>query len=222
MNKLFAEAIGTFAIVFFGCGAVVVNDLYGGVIGHMGIAACFGLVVMLMIYAVGNISGAHFNPAVTIGFVFAGRMPIKQMPPYILAQIAGALIGALLLTAMFTDHESLGTTLPSGSIQQSFIMEAVLTFVLMFVILNVSTGHKEKGIMAGVAIGSTVAIEAAMGGPVSGASMNPARSIAPAIVSGNVQHLWLYIAAPITGAILAFPTCKIIQGNDCCDGANDN
>ena len=222
MNKLFAEAIGTFSIVFFGCGAIVVNDLYGGAIGHMGIALCFGLVVMLMIYAVGNISGAHFNPAVTIGFVFAGRMPVKQMPAYILAQITGGLIGAVLLKSLFPEHLSLGTTSPSADVFQTFVMEVILTFILMFVILNVSTGHKEKGIMAGVAIGATVALEAAVGGPVTGASMNPARSIAPAIISGNIQHLWVYIMAPLTGAIFAFPGCKLIQGNSCCTSTDDS
>lgn len=220
MNKWFAEAMGSFAIVFFGCGAIVVNDLYGGVIGHMGVAAIFGLIVMLMIYALGNISGAHFNPAVTIGFVAAGRMAMREAPGYIVAQLLGAIVGALLLKILFSSHTTLGTALPQGDLLQTFIMELVLTFTLMLVILNVSTGHMEKGIMAGVAIGGFVAVAAGMGGPISMASMNPARSLGPAIVSGSWHAQWVYLLATVSGALLAYPSCRVLQGSDCCNGVN--
>lgn len=215
LNRYFAEVIGTFALVFIGCGAIIVNDLYNNSLSHLGVSAAFGLVVLSMIYSVGNISGAHFNPAVTIGFFVSKRLKGKYVLPYIISQLLGGIIGAYLLNIIFA-HKTLGSTLPSGSISQSFVMEVVLTFILMFVILNVSTGHKEKGIMAGVAIGGTVFFSALFGGPISGASMNPARSLAPALVSGQLQHIWIYILAPIAGAILASPTCRIIQQENCC------
>jgi len=217
-----AEAFGTFALVFAGCGAIVVDELYGGVLGHTGVSMVFGLVVMAMIYSVGNISGAHINPAVTLGFVFAGRLDKRQVIPYIGSQFAGALLAAGVLWALFPQHGTLGATLPSGSIWQAFAMEVVLWFLLMFVILNVCTGQMEKGIMAGVAVGGTVALEAMMGGPVSGASMNPARSLGPALVSGELKQLWIYILAPCLGMILAYPTCRWIQGDDCCAPAQED
>ena len=215
-NRYLAEGIGTFALVFAGCGAIVVSDLNGGVPEHAGISLVFGFIVMAMIYSIGNISGAHINPAATLGFLFAGRLNGKDVLPYILSQTAGAVAAAGVLRFLFPEHGNLGATLPSGSILQAFAMELILSFLLMFVILNVSSGHKEKGIMAGVAVGGMVALEAIMGGPVSGASMNPARSIGPALVSGQFQHLWIYIAAPIAGMFLAHPTCKWIQGTECC------
>lgn len=218
-NRYIAEALGTCALVFAGCGAIVVNDLYGGMLGHVGISFVFGLIVMSMIYAMGNISGAHFNPAVTIGFFCAGRLSAKLVLPYITSQLLGALLGAGLLRFLFPEHVGLGFTQPAGSLMQAFVMELLLSFFLMLVILNVSTGHMEKGIMAGVAVGGVVALEAMIGGPVTGASMNPARSIGPALVSMQLQHLWLYIAAPIVGMVLAFPFCKWVQGNDCCNDA---
>ncbi len=216
-NKIYiAEAIGTFALVFAGCGAIIVNDLFGTQLGHTGISMVFGLIVMAMIYSIGNISGAHINPAVTLGFFFAGRIQKKEILPYILSQFIGAILASGLLKLLFNSHESLGTALPSGGIINAFVFEIVLSFFLMFVILNVSTGHMEKGIMAGVAIGGTVALEALMGGPVSGASMNPARSLGPALLSGNLSTLWIYLTAPVIGTLLASPTCRMIQGNDCC------
>ena len=208
MNKFFAEAVGTFALVFAGCGAIVVNDLYGGSLGHAGVSVVFGLIVMAMIYAIGNISGAHINPAVTLAFTAAGRFEKQLVLPYIVSQLAGALMAAVLLRVLFPEHGTLGATLPSGSLWQSFMMEVVLSFLLMFVILNVSTGHMEKGIMAGVAVGGTVALEALIGGPVSGASMNPARSFGPALISGQLDALWIYILAPVAGMLLAWPTCR--------------
>lgn len=216
-NIYIAEAIGTFALVFAGCGAIVVDDLFGAPLGHTGVSMVFGLIVMAMIYSIGNISGAHINPAVTLGFFFAGRIEKKEVLPYITSQLTGAVAAAGLLKLLFSNHESLGATLPSGGIINAFVLEIVLSFFLMFVILNVSTGHMEKGIMAGVAIGGTVALEALMGGPVSGASMNPARSLGPALLSGNISTLWIYITAPVIGAWLAHPTCRMIQGDECCN-----
>ena len=216
-NIYIAEAIGTFALVFAGCGAIVVDDLFGAPLGHTGVSMVFGLIVMVMIYSIGNISGAHINPAVTLGFFFAGRIQKKDILPYVASQLTGAVAAAGLLKLLFSSHESLGATLPSGGIVNAFVLEIVLSFFLMFVILNVSTGHMEKGIMAGVAIGGTVALEALMGGPVSGASMNPARSLGPALLSGNISTLWIYITAPVIGAWLAHPTCRMIQGDECCN-----
>lgn len=216
VNVFLAEALGTFALVFAGCGAIVVDGLYGGVLGHLGVCAVFGLVVTVMIYAVGNISGAHINPAVSIAFFIAGRLNGRLLLPYIGSQLAGALIAAALLRFLFPEHTSLGATLPSGSTTQSFVLEVVISFLLMFVILNVSTGHMEKGIMAGVAVGATVALAALFAGPVSGASMNPARSLGPALVSGQLESLWIYLTAPVLGTILAYPTCRWVQGPDCC------
>ena len=216
MNRYVAEGMGTFMLVFAGCGAIVSNDISGGAVTHVGVSLTFGLVVMSAIYAVGNISGAHLNPAVTIGFFAAKRMEGRLVLPYIVSQCAGAFAAALALRLLFPEHETLGATLPSGSVFQSFGLEVLLTFMLMFVILNVSTGAMEKGIMAGTAIGGTVAIGALFGGPISGGSMNPARSLAPAIMSGELSHLWIYLAAPVLGALLAYPTCRLIQGDECC------
>ena len=217
-NRYLAETIGTFTLVFAGCGAIIVNDTFPGTLGHMGISIVFGLVVMAMIYSIGNISGAHLNPAVTLGFFFARRLEIKCVPGYLGCQIIGAVAAAGVLRLMFPDHGTLGATLPGQNIEllNAFIMEVILSFVLMFVILNVSTKHMEKGIMAGVAVGGTIALEALMGGPVTGASMNPARSLGPALVSGHLETIWLYIAAPVTGTFLAYPTCRWIQGDECC------
>jgi aquaporin Z len=215
-NRLLAEAIGTFALVFCGCGAIVVNDLLGAQLGHVGVSAVFGLVVTAMIYAFGNISGAHINPAVTIGFAAAGRFNRSAVLPYVGSQFAGAITAAVALKVLFPEHDGLGATIPSGSLAQALAMEVLLSFLLMLVILNASTGHMEKGIMAGVAIGATVGLEALIGGPVTGASMNPARSFGPAIVSFNLDALWLYLAAPVVGMLLAAPTCRWIQGDECC------
>lgn len=216
MKKYAAEAIGTFCLVFAGTGAIVVNDVSNGVITHVGIAITFGLIVMAMIYAIGDVSGAHINPAVTIAFRVAKRFDGKEVVPFIASQLAGAFAASGLLRAMFLEHDTLGATLPAGPWLQSFLFETVLTFILMFVILNVSTGAKEKGIMAGAAIGSVVALEAMFAGPICGASMNPARSIAPAVVSGELTHFWIYLTAPVIGALLAVPACCCIQHEGCC------
>jgi len=216
LRKYVAEAVGTFCLVFAGTGAIVVNDVAGGVVTHVGIAFTFGLVVMAMIYSVGDISGAHINPAVSIAFCLAKRIEAKLVLPYIFAQLIGAVLASALLKVMFQDHPTLGATLPAGSGLQTFLFEVMLTFILMFVILNVSTGAKEKGIMAGVAIGGTVALDALFAGPISGASMNPARSLGPALLSGQLQDLWIYLAAPVIGAALAIPFCRCVQVEGCC------
>jgi aquaporin NIP len=166
---------------------------------------------MAMIYAMGDISGAHMNPAVTVAFTIAKRFELKQVLPYIVSQTIGALLASLTLKYLFPTSQTLGATLPSGTAIQSFVLEIILTFFLMLVIINVATGSKEKGMFAGLAIGSTVLLEAMFAGPVSGASMNPIRSIAPALVSGHTEHLWVYIVAPILGALFAIPVFKILH-----------
>ena len=191
MNKYLAELIGTFALVFCGTGAIVINEQSNGAVSHVGIAITFGLIVMAMIYSLGDISGAHMNPAVTIAFAIAKRFHIKQVFPYIISQLSGAFLASLTLKYLFPSNDTLGATLPAGSELQSFILEFILTFFLMLVIINVATGSKEQGMFAGLAIGSTVLLEAMFAGPISGASMNPARSISPAILSGHIEHLWV-------------------------------
>lgn len=211
MKKYIAELIGTFALVFCGTGAVIINEVSGGQVGHIGIAVTFGLVVMAMIYAVGHISGAHFNPAVTLGFALSGDLPTKEILPFITAQLLGALLASGILRFLFPEANTMGETLPTGSIMQTFVLEMILTYFLMFVIINVATGSKELGMMAGLAIGGTVLLEAMFAGPITGASMNPARSIAPAIFAMNLEHLWAYILAPILGSFLAVSSWKLIR-----------
>lgn len=211
-----AEAIGTFVLVLAGTAAIAVNDLYGGAIGHGGIALAFGLVVMVMIYAIGDISGAHMNPAVTVAFWVSRRLPGDKVLPYVVAQFSGAIAASALVSVWFPAHDTLGATLPAGGVLQSLSVEIVATAILMFVILGVSEGAREKGIMAGVAVGGTVALMALVFGPVSGASMNPARSLGPALVSGELGIIWLYFAGPLAGALLAVPACRVIGREDCC------
>ena len=203
MRKYLAEAIGTFALVFCGTGAIIINQESGGAVTHIGIALTFGLIVSVIIYTIGDVSGAHLNPAVTIGFWVAKTFPAKQIVPYIVSQGIGAFIASLILKFLFPANQTLGSTLPFGSPMQSFILELILTFILMFVILNVAKGNKEQGMFAGIAIGTVVFLEALFAGPICGASMNPIRSIAPAFVSGHLEHLWIYITAPVLGVILA-------------------
>ncbi len=205
-KKAFAEAIGTFALVFCGTGSIIIDQVSGGAVTHVGIAITFGLIILAMIYALGDISGAHLNPAVSIAFVAANRIDSDDAIIYVLFQFAGAFLASLTLKFMFPQIHNLGVTMPAGSDMQSFVLETILTFFLMFVILNVSSGSKEKGITAGIAVSAVVGLEAMFAGPISGASMNPARSIAPAIVSGNldyIYHQWIYLTAPFLGACLA-------------------
>ena len=214
MKKYTAEFLGTFALMFCGTGAVIINQETGGVITHSGIALTFGLIVMSMIYALGNISGCHINPAVTIAFAIARRFKMKQVLPYIISQFAGAFTASILLKFLFPHNDTLGATLPAGSPLQSLIMEFILSFLLMLVIINVATGSKEQGIFAGLAIGSVVLLEAMFAGPISGASMNPARSIAPAVVSGHLENFWIYIVSPILGTITAIPVCTFLNSKN--------
>ncbi|HEX8490697.1 MAG TPA: aquaporin [Chthoniobacterales bacterium] len=216
MKKCLAEFFGTFALVFAGTGAIVINSVSGGAITHIGITLTFGLMVLAMIYTIGDISGAHLNPAVTIGFFAARRFPGSEVLPYVTSQLLGATSASLLLRFLFPQAETLGMTLPSGGLVQSFILEVVLTFILMWVILSVSTGAQEKGITAGIAVGSVIALEGLFAGPISGASMNPARSFGPALVSLHLEHLWIYCVATVLGAVLAVPLCRLIRGPDCC------
>lgn len=214
MKKYFAEIIGTFALVFCGTGAIIINEQTQGTITHVGVAMTFGLIVMAMIYSLGNISGAHLNPAVSIAFTLAKKFPAKELASYIASQISGALAASFMLKYLFPSNSTLGATLPSGTASQSFILECILTFILMLVIMNVATGSKEKGLFAGIAIGATVMLEAMFAGPICGASMNPVRSLAPALVSGHTQHIWIYLTATTLGAALAVPIWKYLKTNE--------
>jgi aquaporin Z len=216
MKKCGAEFIGTFALVFAGTGAIVINETSGGAITHVGISLTFGLIVLAMIYTIGDISGAHLNPAVSLGFFAARRFPLRQVVPYVLSQCAGAFVASGILRFLFRQNATLGTTQPAGSAIQSFMLELILTAILMFVILSVSTGAAEKGITAGIAVGSVIALEAMFAGPICGASMNPARSLAPAVVSEHFSSLWIYLVAPPAGALLAIIGCRCVREEGCC------
>lgn len=219
MKKLAAEFIGTFALVFAGTGAIVIDQVSGGGVTHVGVALTFGLIVLAMIYTVGDISGAHINPAVTIGFWFSRRFPGRTVLAYLAAQCLGALAASLILRLLFPDNPSLGATFPAGSDLQSLFLELILTAILMFVILGVSTGAQEKGITAGIVVGSVITLEAMFAGPICGASMNPARSIAPALISGNLQHLWIYLVAPVCGSVIGVIGCRCVREAGCCSTA---
>lgn len=212
-KKYIAEALGTFAMVFCGTGAIIVNQQTNGIISHAGVACTWGLIVAAMIYALGNVSGAHFNPAVTIGFWVAKAFPSKQIVPYVLSQSSGAFLASLLLKFLFPTNDTLGASLPSGSALQSFVLELLLTFFLMLVIMQVAKGSKEQGMFAGLAIGSVVLLEAMFAGPVSGASMNPIRSLAPAVMSGHLEHIWVYLTAPIAGALMGVGVWNVMKEN---------
>ena len=214
MQRLAAEVFGTFALVFAGTGAIIINDVSGGAITHVGISLTFGLIVLAMIYAVGDVSGAHLNPAVTLGFVAARRFEWRWVLPYLGSQAAGAFIASSLLRFLFPTHPTLGATIPSGADSQSFVLEAVLTAILMFVVLSISKGAKERGLLAGVAVGAVIALEALFAGPICGASMNPVRSLAPAVVSGNWKSLWVYLTAPVLGAVLGVLCSRCVHEPD--------
>lgn len=211
MRKYVAELLGTFVMVFCGTGAMVIDQQTGGGVTHAGVAITWGLIVMCMIYAFGDASGAHMNPAVSIAFTVARRFKTSLLPGYIISQFAGAVLASLTLKLLFPVNATLGATLPVGSEMQSFVLELLLTFFLMLVIMQVAHGSKEQGMYAGIAIGAVVGLEAMFAGPICGASMNPARSMAPAFVSGHTEHLWIYIAAPVAGAVLAIPIWKYLS-----------
>ncbi|MFD1064353.1 MIP/aquaporin family protein [Winogradskyella litorisediminis] len=210
------ELLGTFAMVFCGCGAMTIDEITGGAISHVGVAITWGLIVMAMIYAYGEISGAHFNPAVTLAFAVAKKFSWRDVPKYIIFQTIGAFLAILLLWFLFPESKSFGHTYPAENFPpiKAFVLELILTFFLMIVIINVSSGSKEIGTMAAIAVGAVILLEAMFAGPMTKASMNPARSLAPAIVSGNLQHLWLYLTAPFLGAILAVFTYRFVKIGD--------
>jgi len=208
---LVAEAIGTFALVFAGCGAIMV-DAKTHQLGHVGVAITFGLVIMFGIYAVGHISGAHFNGAVTFAFALTRQFPWPRALGYWAAQLAGALSAAALLRASLGDIAHVGTTLPAGSHGQAFLWELVMSAFLMFVILAVATDTRAVGEAAAIAIGGTIGLDAMFGGPVTGASMNPARSFGPALVSGDLHALWIYILAPLVGASIGGLGYQFVRG----------
>ena len=211
LRRLVAEFIGTFALVFAGAGAVMV-DAKTGQLGHLGVAITFGLVIMAMIYAVGHISGAHFNGAVTFAFALSRHFPWPRALGYWTAQLAGAIAAALLLRASLGNIADVGATQPSGSQAQSFLWELVMTAFLMFVILAVATDTRAVGEAGAVAIGGTIALDAIFGGPISGASMNPMRSFGPAVASGNFHAIWLYILAPLAGASIGALAYQFVRG----------
>ena len=211
-RRMLAELIGTYALVLAGTGAIVIDQISGGQITHVGVALTFGLIVLAMIYTVGDVSGAHLNPAVTIGFAVARQFPFRDVTPYVAAQTTGALLASGTLRLLFPASPLLGNTLPAGNSSQSFLLEIILTALLMFVILNVSHGAKEKGLTAGIVVGAVIALEAMFAGPVCGASMNPARSLGPAVVSGRMADVWIYLAAPTLGAIAAVPIFLSLRG----------
>jgi aquaporin NIP len=217
-KKLVAEFLGTFCLVFAGTGAIVIDSVSGGAVSHVGVALTFGLIVLAMIYTIGDISGAHINPAVTIGFFAARRFEAGNVLPYVTSQCTGAFAASFALRFLFPKHPTLGATIPAGPAMQSFVLEVILTALLMFVILNVSVGAKEKGITAGIAIGGVIALEALFAGPICGASMNPARSLAPALVAGHLGGLWIYLVAPVLGAALGVIGCRCVRERGCCSG----
>lgn len=198
-------------MVFCGTGAIVINSVSNGAVSHVGVAITFGLVVLAVIYALGKVSGAHINPAVTLSFWLAKSFETKLVLPYLLSQLSGAICASLVLRLLFPEAINLGETLPSGSELQSFVLELILSFILMLVIFQVTTGSKEEGILAGMVIGFVVLFEAMFAGPICGASMNPARSFGPAIVSGNLQSLWVYLTATTLGMLLAVPVQSMLR-----------
>jgi aquaporin NIP len=222
MKRYISEFIGTFSMVFCGCGAMTINEVTGGTVTHVGIGLTWGLIVMAMIYAFGETSGAHFNPAVTIAFAYAKKFAWKEVPKYIIVQILGAFVASGILLFLFPESEFLGSTIPKVDVWRAFVLELLLTFFLMVTIINVSTGSKEIGVIAGIAIGGVVLLEAIFAGPITNASMNPARSLGPNIVSGNIEGLWLYLVAPVLGALLAVVSCKLVKDDNCCDESLNN
>ncbi len=209
-SRLLGEFIGTFFLVLCGTGAIVVDAANHGAIGHVGVALTFGLSVLALIYGLGEISGAHFNPAVSLAFTVSRRFPARELPLYALAQVAGALAASACLAWLYPQDAMLGGTLPSLSPDRAFILESLMSLLLMLVILRISSGAKEKGITAGMVVGAVIALEAMFAGLATGASMNPARSLAPALLSGQFAGLWIYLTAPPLGMVLAIPLQRIL------------
>jgi MIP family channel proteins len=211
-RRALAEGLAAFALVFAGCGAVVADATRHG-LGPVGIGLVFGLVIMVMVYATGHLSGGHINPAVTVAFTLTRHFPLRDAVAYVTAQTAGATVGALALLAVWTDKPAhLGTTLPSVSAGGAFFYELVLTAFLMFVIMAVATDTRAVGAAAAIAIGGTVGLDALFGGPVTGASMNPARSLGPALVAGEWRDFWVYVAGPVLGAGVGALAYQLVRG----------
>ncbi|MGL4512293.1 MAG: MIP/aquaporin family protein [Lacipirellulaceae bacterium] len=211
MKRFVAEAVGTYLLVLVGTGSVVVNQSSEGAVTLVGIAAAFGLVVTAMIYSIGDLSGAHMNPAVTVAATLAKRFPAARVAPYVVAQCLGAVAASATLRGLFPDATTLGQTAPAGPVIQALIVEGLLTFLLVFVILNVTAPGKSDAALAGVVIGATVAAGILVGGPVSGGSMNPARSLGPALVAGELKHLWVYAVGPLVGGVLAAAVTRALR-----------
>jgi aquaporin NIP len=207
MRRFVAESLGTFILVLAGTGAMVVNEVSHGAIGHVGVALTFGLVVLAMIHALGDVTGAHLNPAVTLALFVRRDLPKAHVLPYLSAQCLGAVLASGTLRLLFPQAVDLGATVPSGSAMQSFVLETILTFILMLTILRASTNRNE----ASLAIGAVIGLGALFAGPISGASMNPARSLGPALISGQLTHLWIYLSAPVLGALLAIPVAGFLK-----------
>ena len=198
-------------MVFCGTGAMTINEVTQGAVTHVGVGLVWGAIVLVMIYSLGEVSGCHINPAVTIAFWAAGKFELKSVPIYLISQVSGAIAASLVLNYLFPESLELGMTIFSGTIEQAFLLEFIITFFLMFIILNVATGSKEQGLMAGLTIGFYIMLAALFAGPITRASLNPARSIGPALVSGNLESLWLYMVAPTLGALFSIPFWKIIN-----------
>jgi len=208
-----AEGLAAFALVFAGCGAVVANQRYGAALGVVGIGLVFGLIIMVMVYATGHLSGAHINPAVTIAFTVTRHFPTRDAVAYIGAQLAGASAAALALLAVWTDKPAhLGATVPTVGVGSAVLYEALLTAFLMFVIMAVATDTRAVGAAAAIAIGGTIGLDALFGGPVTGASMNPARSFGPALVSGEWRDFWVYVIGPVAGAAAGALAYQLVRG----------
>ncbi len=216
MKTIISEFLGTFCLVFCGTGAIVIDQTTAGAVSHTGIGLTFGLIVMCLIFVFGESSGAHFNPAVTFAFVIARRFPLARLPGYVLAQTFGACAASLTLLLLFPEATALGNTIPRDSALQAFALEVILALILILVILSVSSGSKEKGLFAAIAIGGAVGLEAIFAGPITGASMNPVRSLAPALATFDFTALWVYLLAPFIGAVAAFYACSLTQAPGCC------
>jgi MIP family channel proteins len=212
LGPYLAEMVGAFVLVFAGCGAIMIDALSHGQITHVGVAISFGLVIGIMIYAVGHISGAHLNPSVSLAFALTRHFPMARVPLYWIAQLLGAALAALVLRLLFGDVAHLGATLPAGSDGQSCGLEIVLTFILMFVIMAVATDDRAIGEAAALSIGGAILLDAMFGGPISGASMNPARSFGPALVSDDFSHYWVYVVGPFIGALLGAFGYQLVRG----------